>query len=154
MIASLVSGFLGSLGSGCGEAGEEEADTDGGREGALLLGEVDAEGACNTAGVIESRIRAFRVGCEQGPPAPCTLPSEPEAIEGDRSSCPTSDQEVLLGVDITQPGRYRVEEVWIDPVVDERVFCFAEDGQTEILVTTQDVEEGRSRVLTRTSGPC
>ena len=147
--------IVGSAGIACGDAQTEEpGETEGPRDGAVLLGEVDAEGACNTAGVVESRIRAFRVGCEQGPPAPCTLPAEPEVIQGDRNSCPTSDREVLLGVAVSQPGRYRVEEVWIDPVVNERVFCFADGGETEILVTTQDVEQGRTLMLTRTSDPC
>jgi hypothetical protein len=110
---------------------------------------------CDAVGVVGVQIQAVKVGCEQPPPAPCTLPSEPTPIDGDTISCPITDPTVTLGVRIEAAAEYQVEVV-TDRAPDAATReCFAESAmQTSVLVTSVDLDVAAQKMLIGTGAPC
>lgn len=119
-----------------------------------FLGEVATAPACNTAGAVAVQWQATRVGCVDPPPAPCTLPGTPRPIEGDLTSCPQTDQAVLLGVEIEQSGRYIIEAVLQLTAAEPEPECYANAGVTEIVVTDEQIAAGAVVMVTPTGAPC
>jgi hypothetical protein len=111
--------------AGCDEAEPAEA-------GALLLGTIDTHHFCDTAEVVEVRLRAHWQACAEGEEG-CEAPPHPRA-EGDRYTCPATDATHELGVSLTHPGRYRVEAVAVPTAGEPRLECFVdpETGDTRI----------------------
>ncbi len=144
--------------------GLETADTDGATDGAggaaatpgtvLLLVDVNPEPFCNTVGVTGVQLIARRVGCESGPPAPCTLPAEPTTIEGDLFTCPNTDPSTLMGVEVGQGGRYEVQTVTEFTTGESEARCNAQGGDPEIVVLASEVEVGTVTMLDDADVPC
>lgn len=111
---------------------------------AMLLGELMPEDLCRMPEVVQITILATRIGCEPGPPAPCTLPADPQPVAGDIATCPVTDPVRLLGVEVSQAGRYQVEAVGELTTGESVAHCFsAADGDPEIVVTAADLDAGR-----------
>ncbi len=121
---------------------------------ATLLGTLDPNGFCDMPQVVTIQATATRIGCAPGPPAPCTLPAEPETIEGDVRSCPVTDPEIVLGVDLTSPGRYHFEAVGAQTAGGQTRRCFAVDGNVEIEVTGADLDAAAQIFATLDDDPC
>jgi hypothetical protein len=130
-----------------------DADTDGAEPRAVLFGNVDIDEHCDIVGAIEVILRARQVGCEQ---SPCTLPAEPETLDGDRYSCPATQDTAILGVEVDAGGRYVVEAVAILTTQEEEPQeCFVAPGQAPpVLVTSDDVEASAHLMLQGTGNPC
>lgn len=134
--------------SGCD--GLEPVDTDGTATSgasvtpgtALLLVEVDPQPLCNTVGVVAVQLVARRTGCESAPPAPCTLPADPPTVEGDTFTCPNTDPSRLMGVEVSEAGRYAVESVIEFTTGDTERLCHTLSGDPEVLVTAAAVDAG------------
>ncbi len=129
--------------------------TGGGSPGSvLLLLNADAQGPCDTVGVVEVQLVARQTGCESAPPAPCTMPSEPPSIDGDLFTCPTTDASRLLGVEVTEAGRYLVRSEVRDTTGQEMSRCHGVGGDPEVLVTTEEIQAGAVKMLDDDDLPC
>jgi hypothetical protein len=141
---------------GCA-ATEEDGLT---RAGATLLGTFDPNLFCDMVGVVTIEVVATRVGCVPGPPAPCTLPAEPEPIAGDRISCPVTDPSIALGVDLTEPGRYRLEGVGELTTGEQVRRCFSTEdegggeGEAEVELDQAAIDAGEQVAMRLTAGSC
>lgn len=113
----------------------------------LLLVDVNPEPLCNTVGVTAVQLVARRTGCESAPPAPCTLPAQPQTIEGDIFTCPNTDPSTLMGVEVGQGGRYEVQTVIEFTTGESDIRCNAQGGDPEILVLASAVEAGAVTML-------
>lgn len=121
-----------------------EPEATGPTPGALVLGTVDTAEFCDRDEVVSVQISATWLGCLAERPD-CDEPTE-VVSEGDRYSCPATDPQRLLGVELTRPGSYRFEAVatlttgpplhhcFVDPQTDEPTVelprAAVEDGQT------------------------
>jgi hypothetical protein len=95
---------------------------------------------CEDPKVVSVQVRALQIGCETPPPAPCTMPADPEHVLGDQATCPITDPTVTLGVMVTTPGEYRIDAV-TDRTPDAPTSeCYATNQQTSVLVTTVDLD--------------
>ncbi len=142
-----------------GEDTDGETDADAGGQTAtpgtvLLLVDVNPEPACSDPDVTQVQIVARRIGCESPPPAPCTVPVNPPAIEGDVFTCPNTDPSRLLGVEVTQAGRYVVETLATVTAAEPDVTCYGLDGAAEIVVPADDVEAGATIMLDAAAVGC
>lgn len=144
---------VGTDGDGTGSSGGGSAPT--ATPGtALLLVNVNPEPLCGTVGVTAVQLVARRVGCESPPPAPCTVPVNPPAIEGDTFTCPNTDPSTLMGVEVDQGGRYAVQTVIEFTTGETEVRCNALGGDPEIVVPAADVEAGVVQALDDAPVPC
>lgn len=154
-VSTLVAmlGPLLACGSGT-DPGDPEASP--GTPGTVtLLAELMPEDLCRMPEVVRITIQATRIGCEPGPPAPCTLPAEAQAVEGDIATCPVTDPVRLLGVEVSQPGRYRVEAVGRFTTGESVAHCVSTaDGDPEVVVTAADLDAGSTVDLQSTGEPC
>jgi hypothetical protein len=145
---------------GCGGKLEPIGEgTGGGPAVATLIGPVDTQAYCNTVGTIEIEVRARRIGCDPDSTGPCTVPSDPPPIVGDKISCPSTDDQTRLGVDIDEPGVYQVEAVGRSTTGDEQVDCFAPvgtpmGGSPDVEVRGADIEGSAQIELQPGPGPC
>jgi hypothetical protein len=157
VVSRLVAIAVASLSWACGS--EDEGTDLGGMPGTpgtvTLLGELRPDAFCQMPEVERITIRATQIGCEPGLPAPCTLPAEPVPRDGDIATCPVTDPVRLLGVDVTEAGRYRVEAVGRFTTGEDVTRCFATpDGETEIVVTDADLDAGDTIDLVATDAAC
>jgi len=108
---------------------------------------------CDVVGAVSVQVRARRIGCEQ--PTPCTVPANPPDILGDLATCPITEPERLLGVEIDEPGRYYVDTI-IDRTPDEPQYeCHGSAMMNpEVLVTSVDLEVRVERELVALGMPC
>lgn len=144
---------------GDGEAGDEaggsSSETTGaGEPGARVVGQVDVIDLCGVNGAHVVSLRATKVGCEQGPPAPCTIRTDPyEEVVGDAATCPASNNSLDMAVVIESPGRYQIEaRALTDNGHVGR--CFGPDGGTETLVTSEQVAARATIAVSSRAGPC
>lgn len=148
----VATGFValfGIVALGC-TTGDLDQDLDGPR--ATLLAQVDVREFCDQVGIVEVVLLAERVGCPPGDP--CEL-EPPLVFEGTRYTCPATDDQALLGVDVNEPGVYLVEAQAVFTADGEASECFAlADADPEILVTRADVEQGAQIMLEDTGVPC
>lgn len=135
---------------------EEDAPAESMPGTVTLLAEVEGARICDSSpGAVSLQLQATLVGCEPGPPAPCTLPSERPVVEGDRATCPITDPIRLMGVDITEPGRYQIDLVVQLTTGESSTECFeGPDEATEIAVTEDDLDAGATITVAATGAPC
>lgn len=119
-----------------------------------LLGTLDPNAFCDMPQVVSIQVQATRIGCVSGPPAPCTLPADPQPVAGDTRSCPVTDPEIVLGVDVTAAGRYHFEALGPGTAGGQTRRCLAVDGDLEIVVADADLEAAASIFATATDAPC
>lgn len=137
-------------------AGDEQADSSTGpmdtTPHAVLLAPV-SDTVCETL-VVGVQVQALQVGCEHPPPAPCTMPSDPEPILGDMVSCPLTD-DVTLGVRIELAAEYQVSVVADRSPEDPTTECFAENAmQTSVRVTSVDLDVQAQKMLVALGSAC
>ncbi len=120
----------------------------------LLLLDINPEPLCGIVGVTGVQLVARRVGCESPPPTPCTVPVDPPTLEGDAFSCPNTDPSTLLGVEVSQGGRYEVQTVITYTDLETEARCHALDADPEIIVPAEVVEAGAVRMLDDGDVPC
>lgn len=153
---------LSLLGSACqepdtgGETGEGAEST-----GAIdptphvtFVGRVDVLELCGVVGASVISFRARQVGCEPGPPAPCTLQTDPyREWLGDAATCPGGQTSVDLRVDVPVHGRFEVEARTLTDS-GSLSLCYGVDAQVPTVVTAAQVEARAELVVRATSGPC
>lgn len=138
-----------------GETSTGVADTTTGTDEphAVLLGAVPNT-VCDDPAVVSVELQAVKVGCEDPLPAPCTVPSNPEPVVGDRVSCPITDNSVTLGVRVELAAVYQVEAV-LDRSPDAADgLCFGAEEPTRVLVSTEDLEAHAQKMLDATGQAC
>lgn len=145
---------------------EPDADIDdttaGASSGALdpephvtFVGRVDTVELCGVVGASVISFRARQVGCEPGPPAPCTLQTDPyrEWI-GDAATCPGGQTDRDLRVEVPVHGRFEVEARTLTDSGGALSLCYGVDGAVPTVVTAAQVEARAELVVRPTSGPC
>ena len=120
----------------------------------LVTAKLDGIGLCGFEGATAVRFIARRVGCEQAPPAPCTLEVSPyREYDGSVLTCPNSQTLIDVQVSVPASGRYQI---------DARVMtgsgyqseCFGQDGSVPTLVTAADLDARREIFVETTNKPC
>ena len=150
---------------GCGDDGEGTTDsaTTGSTTAAMaattpgaveIVGQVDVIDLCGISGATTVSFRARKVGCEQGPPAPCTIKVDPyEEVVGDAATCPASQNAAEMRVVVESAGRWEVEaRALTDSGHVSR--CFGPGTDEVTLVTKAQVEAGASIAVASRTGPC
>lgn len=149
-----------ALVAGCAVEGEGTTDDAGSTTAAAapgevrIVGQVDLIDLCGTNGATAISFRATRIGCEPGPPAPCTIKVDPyEEIVGDGASCPASQNAAEMAVVVESSGRYAVEA----RALTEGGYvgrCFGPGTEEVTPVTKAQVDAGATIAVTARSGPC
>jgi len=110
---------------------------------------------CDEVGVVGVQVQAVQVGCENPPPAPCTMPSDPPPELGDMVSCPITDSTVTLGVRIDFAAEYQVSVVADRTPDDPSAECYAESSmRTSVLVTSIDLDVRAQKMLIGLGSEC
>jgi hypothetical protein len=119
-----------------------------------VVAQVDVIDLCGTNGATTVSLRATRVGCEQAPPAPCTIKVDPyEEVVGDAATCPASQNSAEMRVVVGSAGRWHIEaRALTDTGYVGR--CFGPGKEEVTLVTKAQVEAGATIAVTPRSGPC
>jgi hypothetical protein len=139
---------------GDSSTGVAESSTGDASPHALLLAAVPNT-VCDDPKVVSAELRAVKVGCEDPPPAPCTVPSVPVPIVGDRKSCPITDATVTLGVRIEVAAEYEVEAVLERAPDAPDGLCFGDpDLETSVVVTSEDIAARAQKMLEGTGRAC
>jgi hypothetical protein len=119
-----------------------------------FVGRVDTVELCGVINASVISFRARQVGCEPGPPAPCTLQTGPyrEWI-GDAATCPGGQTDLDMRVEVPTHGRFEVEA---RTLTDSGYLslCFGGGGSVPTVVTAAQVLAGAELVVKPTSGPC
>lgn len=156
----VVACLLGHV-TGCGDDGEGTTDdattaaAAGSTPGEVeVVGQVDVIDLCGTSGATAVSFRARKIGCEQGPPAPCTIKVDPyEEIVGDAATCPASQNAAEMRVVVESAGRWQIEALALtDGGHVGR--CFGPGTEEVTLVTKAQVEAGASIAVLPRAGPC
>lgn len=154
LVVACVVGDVGGGESGGGSSGAVDSTGDA-TPAATIVGQVDVIDLCGIEGAKVVSFRATRIGCEQAPPAPCTIKTDPyEEIVGDAAVCPASQNALDMAITIEAAGRFQVEaRALTDNGYVGR--CFGpEGGGTSTLVTREQVESGGSVAVFSRAGPC
>jgi hypothetical protein len=119
-----------------------------------FVGRVDTVDLCGVINASVISFRARQVGCEPGPPAPCTLQTEPyrEWI-GDAATCPGGQTDLDMRVEVPSHGRFEVEARTLTDSGFQSL-CFGVGGSVPTVVTAAQVEARAELVVKPTSGPC
>jgi hypothetical protein len=146
------------LGAGCPgavESDEAEGTGAGTADAVTFLGTFDPNLFCDRPEVVAIELQATRVGCVPGPPSPCTLPATPEPISGDRLSCPVTDPQVTLGVEVSTPGGYAVAAVGLHTAAGTTERCLVQpDGRAVTEIDAAQIEAGVLISLTPSDAAC
>lgn len=118
-------------------------------------GRVDVVELCGVVGASVISFRARQVGCEPGPPAPCTLQTDPyREWVGDAATCPGGQTDLDLRVRVPVHGRFEVEARTLTDAGGALSLCYGVDGSVPTVVTAAQVEARAELVVRATSGPC
>ncbi len=120
----------------------------------LVTAKLDGVALCGLEGATAVRFIARRVGCEQAPPAPCTLEVSPyREYDGSVLTCPNS--QTLLDVQVRVPasGRYQLDAK-VTTGSGFQSECFGAEGSVPTLVTAADLEARREIFVETTNKPC
>lgn len=121
---------------------------------ALVTAKLDAVGLCGFEGATAIRFIARRVGCEQGPPAPCTLAVSPyREYDGSVLTCPNSQTLVDVQVRVPASGRYQLD-ARVATGSGFQSECFGQDGSVPTLVTAADLDARREIFVETSNQPC
>lgn len=131
-------GVLLVLGLGC----DEPRALDGG----VIIGEIDAYRLCDVNGV-DVRLVARWQDCAAGE-SDCEPPSA-TTREGDRFSCPSAEPTRDLGVELSEPGAYRIEVHTGQVSGPAKVECFVDpdSGEDRVELSATQVREGAAVML-------
>lgn len=145
---------------GSAEPGEVEpgSESSGGgpppAPGAVFEGKVDALALCGFEGAKNVTLRATRVGCVPGPPAPCTLKTDPyEEFIGDAVVCPASETARDMRVTVANAGRYQVDARTVTASGTQSL-CYAPMKAVELEIGNDEVEASARVFVAAQSGPC
>lgn len=119
-----------------------------------FVGRVDLIELCGVVGAQVVSFRARQVGCEPGPPAPCTLQTDPyQEWVGEAAMCPGGQTALDMKVEVPVVGRFEVEA---RTVTDSGTLglCFGVGGSVPTRVTAEQLEARAEVVVKATSGPC
>lgn len=140
------------------DAGEETttaAPPPTGEPAARVAGKVDVVDLCGVEGATMVTLRATRVGCEQSPPAPCTLKVDPyQEYFGDATGCPASNTDLEMAVEVPQSGRYYIEARAITQGGYIGRCYGVEGGEDETLVTKAQIDARDTIYVQSRTGPC
>lgn len=118
-------------------------------------GRVDVVELCGVVGATVISFRARQVGCEPGPPAPCTLQTDPyREWVGDAATCPGGQTDLDLRVRVPVHGRFEVEARTLTDAGGTLSLCYGVDGSVPTVVSAAQVEARAELVVRATSGPC
>mgnify|MGYP002141066409 CR=1 FL=1 len=107
-----------------------------------------------TAYAPSTSFSARRVGCEQGPPAPCTLEVSPyREYDGSVLTCPNSQTLVDVQVRVPASGRYQLD-ARVATGSGFQSECFGQDGSVPTLVTAADLDARREIFVETSNQPC
>ena len=121
---------------------------------ATFAAKLDAVALCGFEGAIAIRFIARRVGCEQAPPAPCTLEVSPyREWDGDVIACPSGQTLLDVAVDVPVTGRFQIDAK-VATTSGFQSLCFGLDATVPTLVSAADLEARRELYVTTTSKPC
>jgi hypothetical protein len=155
------------IAAACGDDGGEASDTGAGSSSTgtdesssggvpnafpTIEAVVDAAALCG-GGADSIEIRATRVGCEDPPPAPCTLPNPPMVEVGDQLACPSDETAAALRAEIMIKGRYNVEVATITGT-SESVECFADGPEAPVLVSEGQLASKPTIAVSGLGEPC
>ncbi len=142
-------------------SGESSSSTDAstgpvdpGEPRATFLAKVDMVELCGVEGAQVVTFLARQVGCEPGPPAPCTLKTDPYLEwTGAPATCPSALTSLDMSVDVPFRGRFQVE-ARTTTNSGFRSECFGADGTVPTVVTTEQVEAREQIFVVTTAKPC
>lgn len=117
--------------------------------GATLLGRVDVVRFCDRVGVVEVVFRAERIDC---PPGDACDPVVSIAFEGTRYTCPATEAEALMGVEVNEPGIYLVEAVAVFTADGEASECFGRVASPPAVSVTGAAIEQSAQIMLRGTG--
>lgn len=136
-------------GSSSSSSGEDDPNPH-----AIISAKLDGIGLCGFEGATAVRFIARRVGCEQAPPAPCTLEVSPyREYDGSVLTCPNSQTLIDVQVSVPASGRYQLDA----KVMTSSGFqseCFGQAGNLPTLITTADLDARREIFAETTNKPC
>ncbi|MEM9457861.1 MAG: hypothetical protein AAGF11_27020 [Myxococcota bacterium] len=115
-------------------------------DGGVIIGEIDAYRLCDVNGV-DVRLVARWLDCAAGEPD-CEPPPA-TTREGDRFSCPSAEGTRDLGVELPDPGVYRIEVHTAQASGPAKVECFVDpdSGEDRVELSATQVREGAAVML-------
>lgn len=115
-----------------------------------MVGKVDLIDLCGAEAAQAVTFLARKVGCEPGPPAPCTLKIDPPLeYSGDIMPCPSSQTSLEMEVAIPATGRFHIEaRTTTGSGTLSR--CYGRGGDLPTVVTTADLD-ARARIFVETT---
>lgn len=120
---------------------------------ATLRAELDVSDRCNVVGVIEVQLRARWLGC--GDLMDCDPDAGPLQRQGTRVTCPSTEPEVPMAVDVARAGLWRVEAVARQTTGDEEPTCLlGPDGATPVVVSVDALDASASIPLEDAGEAC
>ncbi len=121
---------------------------------ATFQAKVDTIELCGFEGAKSVTLLARQVGCEQGPPAPCTIAVDPYMEwSGDLVTCPSS--QTLLDMDVSVPvaGRFQIEARTLT-ASGHQSLCYGRDGDVPTVLTTAELEARAEIYVVQTAKTC
>lgn len=135
--------------SGSGTTGEPA-----GPPAVTFVGQVDLIDLCGVEGAQSVTFLARRVGCEPGPPAPCTLKVDPYMEwTGDLVPCPASETLREMSVSVPAHGRFNIE-ARTTTTSGTLSRCYGRGGDLPTVVTAADVESRAEIFVETTATAC
>lgn len=121
---------------------------------ALVTAKLDGVALCGFEGATAVRFIARRVGCEQAPPAPCTLEVSPyREYDGSVLTCPNSQTLIDVEVSVPASGRYQLD-ARVATGSGYQSECFGHDGSVPTLITAADLEARREIYVETSNKTC
>jgi hypothetical protein len=115
-----------------------------------VVGQVDLIDLCGVEGAQSVTFLARKVGCEPGPPAPCTLKVDPYMeYSGDLVPCPASETLREMSVAVPVTGRFHIEaRTTTSSGTLSR--CYGRDGDLPTVITAAEIES-RDQIFVETT---
>ncbi len=119
-----------------------------------FVGKVDAIGLCGVEGATVVTFIARQVGCEPGPPAPCTIQIDPyREWSGDAVTCPSSQTALDMKVEVPSKGRFQIEALTMTPSGFQSL-CYGEKAAVPTAVTQTQLDARAEIFVEQTARPC
>lgn len=120
----------------------------------IVSAKVDLIDLCGVEGAQAVTFLARKIGCEPGPPAPCTLRTDPYMeYGGDVMTCPSSQTSLDMEVEIPVTGRFQIE-ARTTTTSGSLSRCFGRGGQLPTVVTAEEIEARASIFVETTATAC
>lgn len=119
-----------------------------------FTGKVDAIELCGVEGASVVTFVARQVGCEAGPPAPCTIKVDPyREWSGDAVTCPSSQTSLDMRVSVPTAGRFQIEAK-TTTASGFLSLCFGEKAAVPTLATRDQLEARAEIFVEQTNKVC